>query len=149
MIGDGPERDRLREQVEKLGIGHRVTWHGAVDTAASLIAAFDTFVLSSRTEGTPIALFEAMDAGVPVVATRVGGVPDVVTAAHALLVPPENPGMIAQALEEIARGRSAATQRSAFARERLLHAFSAATWVAAVDAIYDGVLTNQGRLRDN
>jgi len=147
MVGDGPERDRLREQGEKLGIGHRVTWHGAVEDAGSLIGAFDAFVLSSRTEGTPIALFEAMYAGIPVVATRVGGVPDVVTSAHALLVPPEHPRMIAQALEEIARGRSAATQRSALARERLLHSFGAAPWLAAVDAIYDDVLTKPGRLQ--
>jgi glycosyltransferase involved in cell wall biosynthesis len=147
MIGDGPERDRLREQAEKLGIGNRITWHGAVDDAGSLLAAFDAFVLSSRTEGTPIALFEAMHAGVPVVATRVGGVPDVVASAHALLVPPEHPGMIAQALEEIARGRSAATKRSTLARERLLHSFSAATWLAAVDAIYDDVRTKHERLQ--
>lgn len=147
MIGDGPERDRLREQAAKLGIGNRVTWHGFVPNAGSLLTAFDAFVLSSRTEGTPIALFEAMHAGVPVVATRVGGVPDVVASAHALLVPPEHPRMIAQALEEIARGRSAATQRSTLAREKLLHSFSAATWLAAVDAIYDDVRTKHERLQ--
>jgi glycosyltransferase involved in cell wall biosynthesis len=145
MIGDGPERNRLREQAEKLGIDNRVTWHGAVASAGSLLHAFDAFVLSSRTEGTPIALFEAMYAGVPVIATRVGGVPDVVESAHALLVPPENPRMIARALEEIARERSAATKRSALARERVLQIFSAEPWLAAIDAVYDEVRAKHPR----
>jgi glycosyltransferase involved in cell wall biosynthesis len=139
MIGDGPERDCLSKQAAKLGIGDRVTWHGPVPNAGSLLAAFDAFVLSSRTEGTPIALLEAMHAGVPVVATGVGGVPDVVGPAHALLVPPERPQMIARALEAIARGPSAATLRSALARQRLLDSFSSVTWLAAVEAIYDEV----------
>lgn len=139
VIGDGPERDRLRQQAVRLGIADRVTWHGFVSNAGSLLAAFDAFVLSSRTEGTPIALFEAMHSGVPVVATRVGGVPDVIASAHALLVPPEHPGMIAEALEEIAREPSAAAQRSILARARLHHTFDSAAWLSAVDAIYEGV----------
>jgi glycosyltransferase involved in cell wall biosynthesis len=147
MIGDGPERARLREQAENLGIGNRVTWHGAVADAGSLLAAFDAFVLSSRTEGTPIALFEAMHAGVPVVATRVGGVPEVVESSHALLVPSERPRMIAQALEEITTTPSATTQRSSLARERVLQTFSTATWLAAVDAIYDEVRTKHEHVR--
>jgi len=146
VIGDGPERDRLRQQAARLGIGDRVTWHGFVSNAGSLLAAFDAFVLSSRTEGTPIALFEAMHAGVPVVATRVGGVPDVIAPTHALLVPPEHPRMIAQALEEIARGPSAAAQRSILAQARLHHAFDSAAWLSAVDAIYDGVRNSHERL---
>jgi len=141
IVGDGPERDRLRQQAARLNIGDRITWHGFVSNAGSLLRAFDAFVLSSRTEGTPIALFEAMHAGVPVVATRVGGVPDIVASAQALLVPSEHPRMIAQALEEISRGRSAAAQRSLLARARLLHSFNFATWLASVDAIYDGVRT--------
>jgi glycosyltransferase involved in cell wall biosynthesis len=139
VIGDGPERDRLHQQAARLGIAERVTWHGFVSNAGSLLAAFDAFVLSSRTEGTPIALFEAMHAGVPVVATRVGGVPDVITSAHALLVPPEHPGMIADALEEIAREPSSAAQRSILARARLQHTFDSAAWLSVVDAIYDSV----------
>jgi glycosyltransferase involved in cell wall biosynthesis len=145
MIGDGPERDRLREQARKLGIDTRVTWHGVVEGAGSLLTAFDAFVLSSRSEGTPIVLLEAMHAGVPIVATRVGGVPDVVASAHALLVAPEHPQMIAQALDEIARGRASATLRCRLARERLLDSFSFATWLATVDAVYDGVRQNHQR----
>jgi glycosyltransferase involved in cell wall biosynthesis len=145
MIGDGPERERLREQAVRLGIAHRVRWHGFLPNASSLLSAFDAFVLSSRTEGTPIALFEAMHSGVPVVATRVGGVPDVVGPAHALLVPPEHPRMIARALDHILRERSAAEQRSFLARERVLHSFNSATWLAAVDAIYDGVRRKEER----
>jgi len=79
IIGDGPERERLKQQAARLGITDRVTWHGPVSNAGKLLSAFDAFVLSSRTEGTPIVLFEAMHSGVPIVTTSVGGVPDVVS----------------------------------------------------------------------
>ena len=136
MIGDGPARESLRTLAARLGVGDRVTWHGAVSGAASLFSAFDAFVLSSRTEGTPIVLFEAMDASVPIVATTVGGVPDVITDADALLVPPDDPSAIARALRAIQENRAAARGRSIHARERLTSAFSDSAWADAVDAIY-------------
>ena len=136
VIGDGQERERLREQAAKLAIGDRVSWHGGVSNAAAVFPAFDAFVLSSRTEGTPIVLFEAMHASIPIVATRVGGVPDVVTSEHALLVPPEEPHRIAESLAELKREPAAATLRSAQARDRVLHAFSAEAWIEAVEDVY-------------
>ncbi len=136
MIGDGTERDRLTEQAAALGISDRVAWHGAVVNAGALMPAFDAFVLSSRTEGTPIALFEAMYAGVPIIATQVGGVPDVVTPEHALLVPTERPGTIAEGLAELRREPSLASRRSDLARERVAHAFSSEAWIDAVEEVY-------------
>lgn len=139
VIGEGQERDRLREQATELGIADRIQWHGAVPNAGALMPAFDAFALSSRTEGTPIALFEAMHANVPIVATQVGGVPDVVTSRHALLVPPEDPGAIAEALAELRGEPSAATVRSSRARDRLLKEFSADAWLDALEAVYRAV----------
>lgn len=136
LIGEGPERNELLRLSGELGIGGRVTWHGAMANAGSLFGAFDAFVLSSRTEGTPITLFEAMDAGVPIVAATVGGVPDVISAAQAILVPPEQPDGFARALEEIQRNPAAAMERSVRARERLISTFGASDWLAAVDAVY-------------
>ncbi|MGZ3332017.1 MAG: glycosyltransferase [Gemmatimonadaceae bacterium] len=136
IVGDGRERDRLLEQASALGIAQRVTWHGLVPNAGALLKAFDVFVLSSRTEGTPIALLEAMHAGVPIVATRVGGVPDVVSEEEAILVPPEQPATIAQAVAEIHRDLSAAAKRCVRARERVARSFGVAAWVAAVDRVY-------------
>ena len=136
IVGDGRERDRLRKQASDLGIAERVIWHGLVPKAGALLTAFDVFVLSSRTEGTPIVLLEAMHAGVPIVATSVGGVPDVVSEADAILVPSEQPAMIAQALVEIRRDATAAKTRCLHARERVARSFGGAAWVAAVDAVY-------------
>jgi glycosyltransferase involved in cell wall biosynthesis len=101
IVGDGPERKSLHQLAQRIGVSHRVSWHGWIPEAGSLLSAFDTFVLSSRTEGTPITLLEAMRTEVPIVATQVGGVPDVVTSAEAILVPSENPQAIASALARI------------------------------------------------
>jgi glycosyltransferase involved in cell wall biosynthesis len=136
MIGDGRERGQLARQAADLGIGDRVVWHGGVTNAGALMTAFDAFVLSSRTEGTPIALFEAMHARVPIVATQVGGVPDVVTSEHAILVPSERPVAIAEALAELKRDPAAAKRRSDQARERLLQGFSAQSWVDTIEEVY-------------
>ena len=142
VIGEGDEFDELRQKSETLGISNRISWHGPVVNAGSLLTAFDAFVLSSRTEGTPITLLEAMNAGVPIVATRVGGVPDVVSTSEALLVPSENPGMIAYALSEIVREPSAAIERSMRARQRLLQSFSPVTWLDSIDAVYEAAASS-------
>jgi glycosyltransferase involved in cell wall biosynthesis len=141
MIGDGRDRRRLSQRATELGIADRVAWHGPISNAGSLLTAFDAFVLSSRSEGTPIALLEAMYASVPIVATRVGGVPDVVTSAHALLVAPEKPELIARALDDIARDRSAARDRALLARERVVDSFDPSAWLASVDAVYQQACT--------
>jgi len=79
FVGEGRERPALETRAQEMGVGSRVTWHGAVPDAARLLAAFDVLVLSSRTDGTPIVLFEAMAAGVPIVASAVGGMPELLT----------------------------------------------------------------------
>jgi len=98
FIGSGRLEQPLRARSQELGIEGRVRWHGVVPDAWQYFRAFDAFCLSSHTEGTPIALLEAMAAGVPVIATRVGGVPDVVSEAEAILVPPADPGALARAM---------------------------------------------------
>jgi glycosyltransferase involved in cell wall biosynthesis len=136
VVGNGRERQSLIARVRQLGLEERVRWHGIVRDAGRLFAAFDTFVLSSRTEGTPIVLFEAMATGVPIVATRVGGVPDVVSPAEAALVPPDDPLALAAAIRAVYRNPAAAHERARHAREHLLRDFSVAPWLGRYEVIY-------------
>jgi len=142
MVGNGRERQSLRARVQRLGIERHVHWHGLVPDMAPRFAAFDVLVLSSRTEGTPIVLFEAMAASVPVVAACVGGVPDVVSPGEALLVPPEDPVALAAAIRAVYRNPAEARTRAARARERLFADFSVPPWIGRYDAIYKLVSTN-------
>ena len=139
VIGDGEERDDLRNRAAKLGLTDRVTWHGAIANAGSLMAAFDAYVLSSHTEGTPITLLEAMSARVPIIATSVGGVPDIVNSSQAILVPANDPGAIARALSLVHDDRHAADERARRAHERLGESFDAGAWQRAVDSVYESV----------
>jgi glycosyltransferase involved in cell wall biosynthesis len=107
-----------------------------VTEAAPLFPAFDVFVLSSRTEGTPIVLFEAMAAGVPVVATAVGGVPGVVSPAEAVLIPPGDPASLAAAIRTTLRDPAAARERTRAARQRLEREFGAQPWLERYDVVY-------------
>ena len=136
IIGEGPERPALEARAVALGVDRRITWHGMVPDAGRLLRAFDVLVISSRTEGTPIALFEAMAAGVPVVVSAVGGIPDVVSAQEALLVPPEQPRALASAIQSALADRDGSARRSGAARDRLARDFDAARWLAQYEGVY-------------
>lgn len=142
VLGDGSAREALQARARRRGVDPRISWHGAVPGAGRLYRAFDLFVLSSRTEGTPVVLFEAMAAGVPIVATAVGGVPDVVSAAEATLVPSEDPCALARAIDAVCQDGAAAARRVAAAGERLAREFAAAPWLERYETLY-GALARQ------
>src|SRR5439155_8355849 len=110
--------------------------HGTIPDVGRQFAAFDVFVLSSHTEGTPIVLFEAMAAGVPIVATRVGGVPDVVSPAEAALVAPADPVALAAEIRAVYRDPAVARARAQRASARLRRDFALAPWLDRYAAIY-------------
>jgi glycosyltransferase involved in cell wall biosynthesis len=99
FAGDGPERDRLAWLLRSRGLQDTVELAGAVHAAARLLPGYQFAVLPSHTEGLPNAVLEAMAAGLPVVATAVGGVPEIVTdGVTGLLVPPHAPAALAAAI---------------------------------------------------
>jgi glycosyltransferase involved in cell wall biosynthesis len=99
LVGDGPERSALESRALQLGIGPHIEFLGLRRDISQILSRFDVFVLPSLREGLPNAVLEAMAWGLPVVATRVGGVPEVVTASETgLLVAPGAPDELAQAM---------------------------------------------------
>jgi glycosyltransferase involved in cell wall biosynthesis len=144
IIGDGPERRDL-EALSSVGeMRSMVSWAGIVPDASRGMAAFDLLVISSRTEGTPMVLLEAMGASVPVVATAVGGIPDVITADHGILVPPEDPSALAAAIRSVYVDRTAAARRAEAARKRLTTEFSVDAWLDKYDRVYDSLPARSG-----
>ena len=102
IVGDGPERPALEEQVRVAGLSNRVDFLGFHPRVSTLLPAFDLFVLPSRSEGIPLALLEAMGAGKACVATRVGGVPEVIAdGITGVLVPPEDPVALSDAMHRL------------------------------------------------
>jgi glycosyltransferase involved in cell wall biosynthesis len=136
IIGDGSQRAQIEGAIRAAGGTDRFFMIGHLDDAAPLFKAFDLFVLSSRTEGTPITLFEAMAAGVPTVVTSVGGVPDVVTPMQSLLVPPEDPDALARAIREALRTPAATAERTCRASARLQSEFGAERWLHRHEMLY-------------
>jgi glycosyltransferase involved in cell wall biosynthesis len=143
ILGEGRESDRLRTQAESLGISNRIRWHGTIPGANRLYRAFDVFALSSRTEGTPIALFEAMAAGVPIVATAVGGVPDVIRDEEAQLVPGESPRELAQAIVALLENPGRRKSLAEAAAARLADAYALPAWVARYAGLYGSLLVSR------
>lgn len=136
ILGDGALRPALEQRVADLGLNAQVIFHGTVPEAGRYLRAFDLFVMSSRTEGTPMALFEAMAAKVPIVAARVGGVPDVVTSEGGVLVDLEDPRALADGVRAVYVGRAAAERRAEAAYERLSTEYALEPWVVEYESIY-------------
>ncbi|MGY2259182.1 glycosyltransferase family 4 protein [Pseudomonas sp. SDO55104_S430] len=102
MLGDGPERDRLLGQIEEAGLASRISLPGYQNDMRLWWRQLDALVISSRTEGTPMILLEAMQAGVPVVAFGVGGIPDVLQDGHnGLLATPADVPALARQIDAL------------------------------------------------
>lgn len=137
IVGDGPLRGRLMHKAQKCCPHIDIHWHGAIPGAARLFAAFDLLVLSSRTEGTPIVLLEAMAAQVPIVAFEVGGVPDMLSANDAIIVKANDCSALAAAIQVIRQDQVSASARAAHAHRRLVEEFDRRSWVTRYDRVYD------------
>jgi glycosyltransferase involved in cell wall biosynthesis len=123
IVGEGPERPRIEERIARLKIADRVTLTGQVDSAEPLYGVASVAVLSSLSEGSPNALLEAMSAHVPVVATPVGGIPEIVTHGEsARLVNPGDVPAMAEAMEMLLADAAVAARQveraAAVIRER-------------------------------
>jgi len=136
VMGSGVDQLSLQQRARELGVAERLRWHGIVPDADRLFAAFDVCVLSSRTEGTPMVLFEAIAAGVPVVATSVGGVPDVVSREEAVVVRPGDPAALAAGIRDVYEETAASAQRAERARIRLQRDFDVGPWLERYVDIY-------------
>ncbi|MFN0178771.1 MAG: glycosyltransferase family 4 protein [Gemmatimonadales bacterium] len=136
IVGEGAMGDELQAWAASHLSPEQVHWHGGLQQASRYFAAFDVVVMSSWTEGTPIVLLEAMSAGVPVVVTNVGGIPDVVGPAEAVLVPPGDPAAIAAGVRRCLIDRAGTEERIRSARARVAERFSIGPWLDRHEAIY-------------
>jgi glycosyltransferase involved in cell wall biosynthesis len=137
IAGEGPERVALERQIAALGLEGTVTLLGQRADVPDLLEALDVAVCSSDFEGTPLSILEYMDAALPVVATRVGGVPDVIeSGTHGVLVEPRDPRSLAAAAGELLANRDRAAAMGRRGRERRRSEFDIERTVRHVERIY-------------
>jgi glycosyltransferase involved in cell wall biosynthesis len=137
MVGDGQMRRDLQNLVQELQLREHVFFLGFRQDIQSLLSISDCFVLSSFSEGLPLSVLEAMVAGVPVVATRVGGLDEIIEdGTDGLLVPSRNPDRLAEAILSIRRDPEHAKKMGRNGREKVSGCFSAETMVEAVEDVY-------------
>jgi len=138
IAGTGPEDARLAELARELGISDAVRFLGLRTDVPDVLAAVDLAVSSSDYEGSPLAVMECMRAGCPIVATAVGGVPDLIEhGVHGLLVAPREPRALADAIAELLDDRPRAAALGRRAQERQLREFDLDAMVARVAALYE------------
>lgn len=130
IIGDGEERERLEALVSSLGLGKHVFFTGAILEAARYLKAFDLFILASKSEALAYVIIEACLAGLPIVASRVGGIPEIVTdEVSGLLFQSGDVAALAKKLERICEdqnlreslGNEAKKRANGFTLEKMLH----------------------------
>ncbi|WP_437957935.1 glycosyltransferase [Sorangium sp. So ce119] len=140
LVGDGPVRPALEQQAARLGLAGAVTFTGTRGDVAELLPAFDVFALASLTEGISLTLIEAASAGLPIVATRVGGNPEIVQEGETgLLVSPGAPETLAAALEAVAV-REDRAEMGMRGRARMIERFGMDRMIRAYEDLYAEVL---------
>lgn len=141
IVGEGPERQTLEARITELGLRERVCLFGNRPDVAAILAELDIFALSSIAEGMPGVVLEAMAAGLPVVATDVGGVGEVVSdGTTGLMVPAGNPAAMSQALSDYVLDASLRVRHGGAGRRAAETRFSLDHMLSSYIALYDELL---------
>jgi glycosyltransferase involved in cell wall biosynthesis len=144
IVGDGPHRERIESLCNELDLGNHVTFHGFRHDVHELLRHCGLFILSTTTEGLSITLLEAMATGLPIVATRVGGNPEVVADGETgLLVPPESPCEMADAILKLICDPTRAAQMGAAGRARVEEYFDLRKVVTRYESLYRELLKSR------
>ena len=145
VVGDGERRAALEALARRLGLGDRVSFLGWRADLDRIYADLDVVVLCSRNEGSPVSLIEAMAAGRPVVATAVGGVPDLVEdGVTGRLIPPDDGAALGRAVLEVLADPDRARALGEAGRQRVFPAFGAARLVGDIDRLYMRLVREAG-----
>ena len=145
MVGDGPDRERLEQLAHDLGIARSTYFVGYQEEVAGYYRLFDAFLLPSVNEGTPVSAIEALASGTPVVATRVGGVPDVVRdGIDGFLVEPGDTGAAANRLAELALDPDLRARLGESGRAYVRTRYSVDRLVDDIDRLYRSLLAEKG-----
>lgn len=140
VVGDGPLRVALAREAGERGIAERVRFLGDRADVAEVLAALDVFVLPSRTEGMSNALLEAMAMGLPVVATAVGGTPEVIDDGRSgYLVPADDPKRMAAAVTRVLADAALAARLGVAARQTVEERYGARSMVRRLESVYAAV----------
>jgi glycosyltransferase involved in cell wall biosynthesis len=144
-VGNGPELNALVSRAERLGVLHAFTFLGHRDDVGARLGEADIFVLPSRSEAFPNAVLEAMAAGLPVVASGVGGILELIDSGRTgLLVPADAPQPLAEALCRLMSDPALAARLGGAARDEARAHYSFERMVASFDALYVTELTRRG-----
>ncbi len=145
LVGGGELREELETQAETLGLSNAVIFAGIRNNIPEILGALDLFVLPSLWEGLPLVLLEAMAAGLPVVATAVGGTPEVVVdGVTGLLVPPHDPQSLAQAIIRLLGDPDLRRRMGQAGRERVERHFTVERMVRETESLYEMLLREKG-----
>jgi glycosyltransferase involved in cell wall biosynthesis len=146
VVGDGPVRKDLEARAAALGIAPRVRFLGQRDDARTWLAGCDLYVNSSISEGVSLTILEAMAAGLPVIATKVGGTPEVVNETCGRLVPARDAGGLAAEIVALARDPAGRATLGRAARQRVEAEFTIERMVSEYAAVYRGAAPPSPRL---
>jgi N-acetyl-alpha-D-glucosaminyl L-malate synthase BshA len=140
LIGDGPERHSVEKLVKSLGLQQKVFLTGFRSDVANLLGCNDAVVLCSETESAPLTLLEGMSSGLPVIATSVGGIPEIIQdGVNGFLVPPKNPEAIADRILQLNAEPTLRTRLGKAARETVLQRYTADKVVDQYLKIYENL----------
>lgn len=145
IVGTGPLIGELKALAESLGLGEAIQFTGFVEDLYPEFSLMDIFVFPSLTEGFPLTLMEAMAAELPIVASSVGGIPEMIDDGNTgLLVPPQNPDALADAIINVLSNFEQAKQMGKRGKQKAQNEFAPERYIQKLDALYQELLEAKG-----
>lgn len=137
IVGDGPLREELEQLVRDKGLGSNIIFTGFQENSEDWFPSFDLFVLPSLTEGTPMVLLEAMAIGIPVIASQVGGIPNIINnEENGILVPSKNSKALSQAILKVYQSQRLRKILSLNAKKTIKKKYNIKNWIKKIEDIY-------------